>query len=63
MTGGLTDDEQRGFRTGMGCVDQIFILEQISDKAREEKCRVYVGFMDLEKAYNWVNREALWQVF
>ena len=23
---------------------------------------VYVGFMDLEKAYNRVNREALWQV-
>ena len=22
----------------------------------------YVGFIDLEKAYNMVNREALWQV-
>ena len=27
-----------------------------------KKCRVYVSFMDLEKAYNRVNREALWQV-
>ena len=27
-----------------------------------KKCRVYVGFMDLEKAYDRVNREALWQV-
>ena len=24
--------------------------------------RVYVGFMDLEKAYDRINREALWQV-
>ena len=58
VTGGLIDDEQGG----RGCVDQIFTLEQIDDKAREKKRRVYVGFMDLE-AYDTVNREALWQVF
>ena len=28
----------------------------------EKKCKVYVGFIDLEKAYNKVNRETLWQV-
>ena len=43
-------------------VDQIFTLKQISEKAREKKCRVYMGFIDLEKAYNRVNRKALWQV-
>ena len=31
----------------------------MDEKAREEKCRVYVGFIDLEKAYD---REVLWQV-
>ena len=31
-------------------------------KARKKKCRVYVGFIDLEKAYDRVTREALWQV-
>ena len=46
MTGGLIDDEQRDFRAGRGCVDQIFTL--------------YVGFVDLEKAYDGVNKEALW---
>ena len=30
---------------GGGCVDQIFALNQISEKAREKKCREYVGFM------------------
>ena len=33
--------------------------ERISEKAREKKHRVYV---DLEKAYDRVNMEALWQV-
>ena len=45
---GLIDDEQERFRAGKGCIDQIFI---------------YMGFIDLEKPYNRVNREALWQVF
>ena len=49
MTGGLIDDEQWGFRAGRGCVDQIFTLKQIGEKAREKKRSVYVGFMDLEK--------------
>ena len=34
---GLTADEQGGFRSGRGCVDQIFILKQNSEKAREKK--------------------------
>ena len=48
-----------GLEQGGGCVDQIFTL-----KVRKygRKNVVYVGFMDLEKACNRVNREALWQV-
>ena len=57
MTGGLTDDEQGGFRAGRGCVDQIFTLKQIGEKAREKKNIVYVGFIDFE-----VYKEALWQL-
>ena len=40
-------------------MDQIFTLKQIGEKLQEKKCRVYVGFMDLEKVYNKVNRKAL----
>ena len=58
----MIDDEQRGFRTGRVYVDQIFTLKQIGEKAREKKRRVYMGFIDLEKVYGRVNREALWQV-
>ena len=33
MTKGLIDDEQGGFRLESGCVDQIFTLKQIGEKA------------------------------
>ena len=36
--------------------------KQIVEKEPEKKCRVYVGFLDLEKAYDRVNNMALWQV-
>ena len=62
VTGGLTDDGQGGFRAGRGCVDQIYTLKQIDEKALEKKRRVHVGFIDLKKAYARVNRETLWQV-
>ena len=57
VTGGWVDDEQGGFRKERNCVNQIFTLNQ--KKAREKKRRVYVGFIDLEKAYDRVNRKAL----
>ena len=40
VTEGLIDDEQGGFRAGRGCVDQIFTLKQIGEKAREKDCSV-----------------------
>ena len=43
--------EQRG--------NQIFILKQEGEKAQEKKGRVYVGFIDLGKAYDRFNRKAL----
>ena len=31
-------------------------------KPERKKCRVYVGFIDLEKVYDRIKREALWQM-
>ena len=36
VTRGLSDDEQGGLRAGRGCVDQIFTLKQIGEKAQEK---------------------------
>ena len=49
---GLTDDEQGGFRSGKGCVGQIFTLNQIDEKAGEKKRKIFMGFMNLEKTYD-----------
>ena len=62
VTGGLVDEKQGGFRAGRRCVLQTFRLKQIGEKAREKKRKAYVGSIDLEKAYDRVNREALSQV-
>ena len=43
MSGGLIDDEQGSFKAGRGCLDQIFTLKQIGEKAREKK-RSVCGF-------------------
>ena len=41
-------------------VDRIFTLKQIGESARE-RARVHVSFMNLERAYDMVNREVPWQ--
>ena len=45
----MTDPEQGGFRTDRW-------------ESFRKKYRVYMGFMDLGKTYDRVNKEALWQV-
>ena len=55
-------EEQCGFRKGRSCTDQIFTVRQLSEKFIEKGKDVYWAFMDLEKAYDRVDREAMWQV-
>ena len=42
--------------------DQIFTARCLSEKYLEKHKDVHVAFMDLEKAYDRVDREALWQL-
>ena len=58
----LIDDELGSFRSGRGCVGQIFPLKQIDEKTREKKCRVYVDFLYLKKTYDKFNMDVLWEV-
>ena len=53
-------EEQGGFRSGRGCIDQIIILKQFVEKYREKRKELHVAFMNLEKAYNKACREKLW---
>ena len=51
-------DEQGGFRAGRGCNNQIFAVRQTVEKTIEKDRVVYMAFVDLEKAYDNVNRES-----
>jgi len=55
------EDEQGGFRRGRGCVDQVFGLK-MCEKYLGNGRDLYVAFMDLEKAYDKIDRKAMWQV-
>jgi len=56
------EDEQGGFRRGRGCIDQVFGLKEMCEKYLGNGRDLYVAFMDLEKAYDKIDRKAMWQV-
>ncbi len=58
----LREEEQCGFRVGRGCVDQVFAVRQVCEKYVAKGKDVYWAFMDLEKVYDRVDRDAMWQV-
>ncbi len=53
-------DEQEGLRRGRGCVDQIFAVKMLVEKYLEKDRKQFAAFMDLEKAYDRVDRKGLW---
>ena len=53
---------QSGFRRSRGCTDQIFIFRQICKKYIGKGKVVYFAFLDLEKAYDRADRDAIWNV-
>ena len=53
------EEEQCGFRPGRRTTDQIFTLAKILEGAWEYAYPVYMCFVDLEKAYDWVPQEIL----
>ena len=62
LTEGKVSKEQGGFRKGKGCDDQIFALKIMVEEYLGKVEKLYAAFMDLEKAYDRVDREALWNV-
>ncbi len=62
VTEGKVSEEQGGFRKGRGCVDQIFVMKMLVEEYLGKDKKLYGAFMDLEKAYDRVDREALWSV-
>ena len=48
------EESQSGFRKGRSCQDHMFTLKQISEKIRERDQKMYVGFVDVLKAFDSV---------
>ena len=62
ITESCVSEEQGAFQKGRGCVDQIFTLRMIVEKMLAKGKKVYAAFMDLEKAYDRIDWEAMWDV-
>jgi hypothetical protein len=52
----IPDEVQCGFRKGRSGVAAVFTLKQLTDKRREFYIPLFVLFLDLEKAYDRVDR-------
>ena len=54
------DDSQFGFIPGRGTTDAIFVVRQLQEKYLAANKRLYMAFLDLEKAFDWVPRKVIW---
>jgi len=54
--------EQAGFRKGFSTIDNIFVIHGIIEKYLAKHKKVYMAFVDFRKAFDSVNRRALWAV-
>ena len=55
-------EEQGAFRRKRSCIDQIFTVRQLGEKVIGKNKIMRMVCVDLEKAFDRVNRELLWQV-
>ena len=59
---GILPDEQCGFRPERSTVDMLFVVRRLKELARRRRIPLYVCFVDLQKAYDSVDRKLLWKV-
>ena len=57
----LLGENQNGFRKNRGSSDNIFLLNTALWKARALGKKLHMGFVDVTKAYDSVNRKILWR--
>ena len=55
-------ESQCGFRKGRGCPDLHFSLRRLTELAHAHRAPLWVAFVDFRKAFDSVNREALWAI-
>ena len=55
-------EEQCVFMQSRGCVDQVFAVRQVCEKYLANGKDVFWTFMDLEKAYDTIDRHGMWHM-
>ena len=55
------DDSQFGFVPGRGTTGAIFVIRQLQEKYLAANKRLYMAFVDLEKALDQVPRKVIWR--
>ena len=55
-------ESQCGFRPDRSTIDMVFTVRQMQEKCLEQNLHLYIVFIDLTKAFDTVNREALWVI-
>ena len=56
---GIALEEQCGFRPERSIVDMLFVVRRLQELGRERKIPLYISSIDLQKAYESVDRELL----
>ena len=55
-------EEQAGFRSGKGCMQQMFILRNIIDQCLERNSPFFMNYVDFRKAFDSIHGESLWRI-
>ena len=58
----VVSESQCGFRKQRGTVDMVFAIRQLQEKCVEQHQDLHLLFIDLTKAFDTVNRAALWAI-
>lgn len=58
----IRPDKQCGFWMERSTSDMIFVARLMQEKCREQHKHLYIAFVDLTKAFDTINREALWTI-
>ena len=58
----ILPEEQCGFLPARSTIDMLFVVRRLQELGRQRKIPLYMCFVDLQKAYDSVDRELLWKV-
>ena len=53
------DSMQFGFMPGRGATDALFVVRRMQEEYRDKKKKLYVCFVDIEKAFDRVSRKVM----